>query len=108
MKKSMYDRALRRWRPKRYIRMMMRRRDIEYSESLKTLTSSEDPEDLEASYGCDICELNDWLTSIEDEELIDKAVQMDLSLDDIPMRNYEPGELGFVEPPSHWDKTMMI
>ena len=48
----------------------------------------------------------DWLTSIEDEELIDKAVQMDLSLDDIPMPNCAPDELGFVKP-SHWDKAKM-
>src|SRR5262249_35037642 len=105
--KSICDRALRKWRPKRYIHMMMRRTEIQHREKLKTVKSSLDRRELEAHHNFQMCEWYDWLTSIEDEELIDKAVQMDLSLDDIPMPNCAPDELGFVETPSHWDKTKM-
>jgi hypothetical protein len=49
-----------------------------------------------------MCEWYDWITSIEDDELIEKATQMDLSLDDIPMRDCAPDEL-----PSHWDKAKL-
>jgi hypothetical protein len=101
MKKSIYDRALRRWRPKKYIHMMMRRREIEHREKLKTVSSA-DRQELEVYYNFEMSDLDDWLTSIQDEELIEKATQMDLSLDDIPMPDCAPDER-----PSHWDKAQM-
>jgi hypothetical protein len=97
MKKSIYDRALRRWLPKRYIHMIMRRTEIEHREKLKTVKASPDRQELEADHYFNMSELDDWLTSIQDDELIDKAAQMDLSLDDIPMPACAPDER-----PSHW------
>jgi hypothetical protein len=77
--------------------MMMRRLTVDHREKLKTTKSRDDRRELEALHDIDIRELDVWLTSIEDDELIAKAARMDLSLDDIP----EP-DCGPDETPEHW------
>jgi hypothetical protein len=98
MKQSISDRALRRWFPKRYIHMMKRRRAIEYKEQLKTI-KADARQELEAVYNFDMRDFDEWLTSIQDEELIENAARMDLSIDDIPM--FERGN-GLVRT-THWE-----
>jgi hypothetical protein len=83
--KSRYKRALRRWFPKRYIHMMLRRTEIEYRDKLKTVKSSADRQELAADHHFEMSDWEQWLASIEDEKLIKEAARMDLSLDDIPM-----------------------
>jgi hypothetical protein len=51
--------------------------------STTVATSREERQELEAHHNWDMQDLEDWLTSIEDRELITRAAQMDLSLDDI-------------------------
>jgi hypothetical protein len=98
MKKSIYDRALRRWFPKRYVNMMWRREEIEHRDKLKAVKSSDERQELEAWRNISDTIWGDWLTSIEDKELIKKATRMDLSLDDIPVPDCRPDET-----PGHWD-----
>ena len=99
LKRSVYDRALRRWFPKRYVRKLMRRAEIDHEDQLSAVKSRADRQELEASHNFEMRHLSEWLTSIEDKELIKKATRLDLSLDDIPM--LEEGRDG--EGPGHWD-----
>jgi hypothetical protein len=98
-KRSVYDRALQRWFPKRYFRKTMRRAEIDHIDQLTAVKSSADREELEAYHNFYMRHWGDLLTSIEDKELIKKATRMDLSLDDIPMS--EEGRAD--ERPGHWD-----
>jgi hypothetical protein len=85
-KRTGYDRALRKWFPKRYVRMMIRRTEIQNEKELReeVALSPADRYNLMSRHYFDMREWEEWLTSIEDKELIAKAVRMDLSLDDIP------------------------
>src|SRR5271166_5084034 len=96
-KRSISDRALRRWFPKRYIRKRMRWTEIEHREKLRAAESRNDRRSLEASHNFDMLDLEDWLTRIEDHQLITKAGRMDLSLDDIPEPQGGPDDT-----PGHW------
>jgi hypothetical protein len=78
--------------------MMMKRAELEHRDKLKAVKSSADRQELEAFHNFDMRDLDDWLTSIEDKELIKKATRMDLSLDDIPTPDCAPDEV-----PGHWD-----
>jgi hypothetical protein len=97
-KKSIYDRALRRWFPKRYIRMMMTRLTLEYHEKRKAAKSKDDRWEIERDHDFAMEEWDDWLRSIDDRELVNKAARMDLSLDDflIPESNRVEPKFG------HW------
>lgn len=81
---NFYDRALRRWFPKRYVRMMMTRETVQHRQKVRAAKSREERRELEVHHNWDMRDLEDWLTSIEDKELITRAARMDLSLDDIP------------------------
>ena len=74
-KKSIYDRTLRRWFPKRYIRMVMARHTLQYREKMEAATSREDRQELEDDHHWRMRELDDWLTSIEDTELVTKQTE---------------------------------
>jgi hypothetical protein len=75
----------------------MTRTEIEHREKLKAAKSRDDRQELEAFHNFDMRELDDWLTSIEDDELIAKTARMDLSLDDISEPEGGPDDI-----PGHW------
>jgi hypothetical protein len=80
----------------------MMRTEIEYRETLEE-AEAKSPQDrleidhIESVHGHHMHEFEEWLASIEDDELITKATRMDLSLDDIPEPDYSQGET-----PGHW------
>jgi hypothetical protein len=94
---SMHDRALRKWFPKRYIRMMMSRAEQERQEKIKAAKSQDGRMEIEESYSFKMSVLSDQFMSIEDRELLKKAERMDLSLHDIPIPESNQNEK-----PSHW------
>jgi hypothetical protein len=105
MKRSVYDRVLRAWFPKQYIRRKRRRTEIEYKDRRKALTSREDRQELEHGYHWNMRELDEWLQDIEDDALVQKAAKRDLSLDDIPVfaraEDETPGHWRFCDMGSH-------
>ena len=72
--------------PKRYIRMMMTRETLQHREKVQAAKSRQDRRELEESHDWDMQSWKNWLTSIEDHELVTRAERMDLSLDDIPVQ----------------------
>jgi hypothetical protein len=79
--------------PKRYIRMMMTRETLQHREKVQAAKSRQDRRELEESHDWDMQSWKNWLTSIEDHELVTRAERMDLSLDDIPVAAAsDPGE----------------
>jgi hypothetical protein len=82
MKKSIYDQALRKWLPKRYIKRRVTRAQIEYRERRAILKSSDDRQELRAHFDFETRYLYSWLESIQDDELLKKAAKMDVSLDE--------------------------
>jgi hypothetical protein len=77
----------RRWSPKRYCRWMLARARREREKKLKAARSlpASERANLADQLDHDIFELEQWLTEMEDEELVGRARSMDVYLDDIPI-----------------------
>jgi hypothetical protein len=85
MKNSVYDAALRRWFPKKYLRRMQRRTRAEYRQKCETAKSPNDRREIEYNFDQDMENWRLWRQSIDDDELVAKAARMDLSLYDVPL-----------------------
>jgi hypothetical protein len=75
MTKTIFDWALRRWFSKRYIRKMMKRTEDENRDRLRAAQSlpALERQNLAAELNGQLWEWEDWLQSIEDNELIIQA-----------------------------------
>jgi hypothetical protein len=96
---TIFDWVLRRWFPKRYIRKMMKRTEDENRDRLRAAQSlpALERQKLAAELNSQLWEWGDWLQSIEDNELIKQAKNMEIDLDGIPFP--EPDEF---QQPGYW------
>jgi hypothetical protein len=94
---KIFNNFLRRWFPKQYCLRGLKRTEEHHKKLLKAAAPQE-KYDLKSELDSDIWEWLDWLTEIEDAELIAKAAKMDIYLDEIPLPPLEPGE----DRPNHY------
>jgi hypothetical protein len=78
---------LRKWFPKRYCLMMLKRTETKNKEKLRAAQglSLLDRRNLRAELDSDIWEWQDWLREIEDAQIVAQAPKMDVFLDEIPV-----------------------
>jgi hypothetical protein len=88
---KIFDSFQRRWSTKQYALRGLRRTEEQHKKLLKAAPPDKKYE-LKAELDSDIWEWIDWLTEIEDEELIAKAIKMDIYLDEILLPPSEPDE----------------
>ena len=88
--KTIFNRVLRRWFPKRYINKLMKSSGEEFRQQLQEIralglpTLERQNREAELNAHADFWELREWLYSIEDKELTRRATKIGIDLDDIP------------------------
>lgn len=92
---NLYNQMLRRVSPKRYILRGMKRDAKQNREKLNNpkLTHSQKNELLDEFHQVTMREWNEWLLSIEEAEMIARAKKMDVFLEDIPLPEFDEGDM---------------
>jgi hypothetical protein len=101
---NVFNRALRRWSPKRYCRWMLARAKRERREKLKAARElpAVEQRNLAAKLDWDMWGWQDWLQEIEESELVNRARKMDVYLDDIPLPPADDEDSERQDPNSHY------
>jgi hypothetical protein len=83
---KLFDVALRKWSPKRYCNKKIRELDNQHKEQLRAAGSLSriEKQNLQAELNSETWVWIDWMREMEDQELVTKALKMDIYLDQMP------------------------
>jgi hypothetical protein len=79
--------------PKTYIRINVANLKRKHRKSLKAAKTSQERQDVEGFFYHEFLEWDEWMSSIEDAELVEKAKKRDISLDDFSLPPYDKDDL---------------